>query len=143
MLKLVLDTNIIVSSCIGNGYSKRIADAILLQNAVFEICVSDILILEYQRVSNYKHILKKYPSYGQKMNEMFELLAIPATTFYPTETISILKDETDNRLLELATTANAHYLITGNHLDFNISEFNNTKIISPKDFWQLFLNGKL
>ena len=52
--------------------------------------------------------------------------------------LNIIKDSDDNKLLELAEESNADFLITGNHLDFNITHYNNTRILSPRDFWENF-----
>jgi len=50
---------------------------------------------------------------------------------------SVINDEPDNRFLELAAASNADFIITGNSNDFIMSEFKNTKIVSPKEFWDL------
>jgi len=48
----------------------------------------------------------------------------------------IFKDKDDNKLLELADECNADFLISGNHLDFDIKQYKNTQILSPRDFWE-------
>ena len=50
--------------------------------------------------------------------------------------LNIIKDKDDNKLLELADESNADFLITGNHLDFNITHYKNTRILSPRNFWE-------
>jgi predicted nucleic acid-binding protein len=52
-------------------------------------------------------------------------------------TLYIIKDSHDNKLLELADESNADFLITGNHADFNMTHYNNTRIIAPRNFWEL------
>jgi predicted nucleic acid-binding protein len=51
--------------------------------------------------------------------------------------LNIIQDESDNKFLELAETCNADYLITGNTKHFPMKEYKNTKIVSPKEFWEL------
>jgi len=46
------------------------------------------------------------------------------------------KDERDNRFLELAHASNADFPITGNKLHFTFSQFNNTQIVSPREYWE-------
>jgi predicted nucleic acid-binding protein len=53
--------------------------------------------------------------------------------FYPTETLNVINDDADNRLLELAAASSADYLVTGNTNDFTMSVYENTKIVSPKE----------
>jgi uncharacterized protein len=43
-------------------------------------------------------------------------------------------DEPDNRFLECAEDAKAHYLVTGNRKHFPFFEFQGTKIVSPAEF---------
>ena len=49
-----------------------------------------------------------------------------------------IKDENDNRFLELACAAEADYLITGNKLHFTFSKFYNTLIVSPREYWEAY-----
>ena len=52
----------------------------------------------------------------------------------------ILLDKDDNKFLELAVTADASYLITGNKNHFTISEYGSIKIVSPKEYWEVYRN---
>ena len=58
--------------------------------------------------------------------------------FYPTQNFDIIKDNPDNRLLELAVAAKANFIITGNTNDFTMIHFEGTKIVSPKDYWDFY-----
>lgn len=44
--------------------------------------------------------------------------------------------------LELAAVSSADYLITGNTLDFPIAEFEYTKILTPREYWDYFAPKK-
>jgi uncharacterized protein len=48
-------------------------------------------------------------------------------------------DEPDNRILECAEEAKAHYLVTGNKRHFPFPEFKGTKIVSPAEFAALLV----
>ena len=58
--------------------------------------------------------------------------------YYPTNKINLISDEADNRLLELAQLSKADFLITGNTNDFKLNKFENSKIITPKEFWEVY-----
>jgi uncharacterized protein len=60
-----------------------------------------------------------------------------AEFYEPTIKLDFISDEADNRFLELALTANAQYIVTGNFTDFDFSEFKSIKIVSPKYFYEL------
>jgi predicted nucleic acid-binding protein len=64
--------------------------------------------------------------------------------FYPTVHFNLIStDISDNIFLDAAYAAKADYLITGNHNDFSITEFEGTKVISPKRFYDLYEQNKL
>ena len=54
--------------------------------------------------------------------------------------LNILKDKSDNKLLELAVQSHANFLITGNSLDFTIKQYKTTQIMSPRSFWEMTIN---
>jgi len=56
--------------------------------------------------------------------------------------LEILKDVSDNKLLELADESKTDFLVTGNSLDFTISHYKNTKILSPRSFWEINFENK-
>jgi putative PIN family toxin of toxin-antitoxin system len=131
MKRIVIDTNIVVSAAIGNGYSKRILKKIIFDDTI-NICISTEIVKEYDRVSNYLRIQKKYPLFKEEMDDMILSLKEIARVYFPTQSFSILKDISDNIYLDLAHEAKAHYIITGNKNDFSIAQFEQTKIVSPK-----------
>jgi uncharacterized protein len=60
--------------------------------------------------------------------------------------LDIISDPADNRLLELAETCQADYLVTGNTNDFTMTEYKGdftmteykgTRIVNPKEFFEL------
>ena len=63
-----------------------------------------------------------------------QTLGVQLTT---TTKVGLIKDEPDNRLLELAETCEAQYLVTGNTNDFTMAEYKRTKIVSPKEFFEI------
>ncbi len=138
----MIDTNIVVSAAIGNGYSKRILKKIIFDDTI-DICISTEIVKEYDRVSNYLRIQKKYPLFKEEMDDMILSLKEIARVYFPTQSFSILKDISDNIYLDLAHEAKAHYIITGNKNDFSIAQFEQTKIVSPKEFCELYETNNL
>jgi putative PIN family toxin of toxin-antitoxin system len=82
----------------------------------------------------------RYPDFTAKANALLADIASKALNFTPQETLSVIADDADNRLLELADEAQADYIITGNTNHFNFPQFHDTKIITPKDYWLLGAN---
>jgi predicted nucleic acid-binding protein len=55
--------------------------------------------------------------------------------FIPEIRLNIISDAKDNVLLELADICSADFLITGNTNDFTFSRYKETKIVTPKEYW--------
>jgi len=141
--KIILDTNIIVSAAIAKGYSRKIAKSILFEKELFEICVTQDILKEYERVSTYNRIQKKYPEFKQNIFEIIAALNDLSIIYLPKKKFQIIKDITDNKFLDLAYEAKADYLITGNRNDFFITQFEQTKIVTPKEFCELYEQNAL
>jgi hypothetical protein len=140
MQKLVLDTNVIVSSLISHTIPSRILYELVLCQKVHS-CLSDEIFAEYVEVMN-REKFAKYTHFKIKadivLNKIREI-----SKFYKTDRkIYVLKDRSDNKFLELAAVCSADYLITGNTLDFQIAEFEYTKILSPREYWDYFAPKK-
>lgn len=142
MTKIIIGTNVIVSAVIGNGYASMI-----LQRAIFDIaiivCISSEVLAEYEKVARYNRIQKKYPNYKDSVLKIIESLQEIARLYKPTVFFDIIKDKDDNIFLDLANEAQAHYIVTGNYIDFTFDEFGTTKIVNPRSFWNLYEEGRL
>ena len=58
--------------------------------------------------------------------------------FKPTIKLDLISDKSDNMILELADECEANYIVTGNSTDFTFSTYKQTKIVTPKEFWELY-----
>jgi putative PIN family toxin of toxin-antitoxin system len=133
MQKLILDTNVIVSALIQKSYPYYIVFDYVLDEQM-QLCLSEDLLSEYRNVLSrpkFTHI-NNFESNAEIVLSRFEKIA----TFYqPKIRLDIIKDKSDNKLLELADECNADFLITGNSVDFTFPHYKETKIVSPRDFW--------
>ena len=132
MKKIVLDTNVIVSALIGNSYPRQVVFDYVLAKKV-EILLSNIIFQEYVEVLR-RPKFYQYPHFITKaeivLNKLDELAARSITDLK----LSIVKDEPDNRFIELAVSGSADFLITGNSRDFLLRSYESVKIVSPEEF---------
>jgi hypothetical protein len=135
MLRVIVDTNVLVSSLIQRSYPFLIIDYIFSKNTV-ELCISNDVVNEYLDVlSRIKFF--KYPDYEVKSKILLYHIKKIGFLHFPTVKVNIIKDEPDNRFLELAETCNADYIITGNTKHFPMKEYKSTRIVSPHEFWEI------
>jgi putative PIN family toxin of toxin-antitoxin system len=133
MIRVVLDTNVVVSSVLASGPPRAIFD--LAVNDRFAWFVTQPILVEYSRVLEYPR-LKIRPA-----NVKRTLSAVHAHGRLVTSSLKLAEasDEADNRFLECAQECKANYLVTGNLKHFPRS-WKYTKVISPRDFlflWQV------
>lgn len=127
---LVIDTNVFVSGLIfPEGYPGRILDYFL--DGRFILALDDRIYLEYSTVIKRK-------KFGFDKKDIATLLKFIKDTalFVTSEKINIkLPDPSDLKFVEVAKTAEADALITGNTKHFEIVR-DIIRILTPKDAWE-------
>jgi uncharacterized protein len=132
----VYDTNVIVSAILKPGSIPASLVALAMEGSVR-------LILSPEILEEYREILKR-PKFGfdsSTVDTFLNDLEKAAVMVYPTKRVRRALDEPDNRILECAQAAKAHYLVTGNKKHFPFPEFKGTKIVSPAEFAALLIPG--
>lgn len=133
MQKLIVDTNVVVSALISSSIPSKILYELVLAEKV-ELCLSDEVIMEYVEVLN-REKFSKFVNFKSNVEIVLNRLREVATFYQTDRKIYILSDTSDNKFLELAAVSSADYLTTGNTLDFNITEFEYTRILTPREYW--------
>ena len=138
MQKLIVDTNVIVSALIQKSYPNLIISTLFIPRKI-ELCVSDEVLKEYYAVLGRKKFMK-YPDFVSNATKVLADIENKAKWYMPKVKVQLLTDPDDDKLLELAHECKADYLITGNTNHFNIAHYKRTKIVSPKEYWELYRN---
>lgn len=136
MQKLILDTNVIVSALISNSIPTMILYELVLTQKV-ETCLSEEIFSEYVEVMN-REKFTRFANFKTKADVVLNKLRENSIFYKATRKVKVLSDTSDNKFLELAAVSSADYLITGNTLDFQITEFEYTRILTPREFWDYF-----
>jgi len=134
--KIILDTNVLVSALIQRNYPYQILKEIF-SNDDLEFCLSNEILKEYLEVLT-RDKFKRYPEFHANAKSLVLDLKRIATIYNPEFKLNIINDVDDNRFLELAESAKANYIVTGNYKDFTIKKHKNTLIVTPKEFWEIY-----
>lgn len=127
--RAVYDTNVIVSAALKAGSLPASLVALAIERQVR-------LFLSPAIWEEYTDVLKR-PKFRFDAHDVARFLAdlgTAATIVTPTQRLSVTSDEADNRFLECAQKARAHYLVTGNKRHFPTADFQGTKIVNPAEF---------
>ena len=137
MIRVVLDTNILVSAYLRpKGTPAAILAAAM--TGQFQMCISEAVLAEYREVLHRARF-----SIGEKrIDRGLSVIRKRSRLCKPSLKLVVSPDEDDNRLLECAHAAKAHYLVTGNTKDFP-GRYKYTKIVSPKSFRQMWDTGAI
>lgn len=134
--KIIIDTNVLVSSLLQKSYPFLIISDILRKNSI-TLCVSGPLMHEYHDVLH-REKFSKFIDFAAWAETLLIDIERKATFFTPSIILNVIRDLPDNRLLELAVESEADYLITGNTNDFTFSSYEITRIVNPKEYWELY-----
>lgn len=132
MQKVVIDTNVVVSALIQRSYPHRIIYDLFVDDK-FQMCVSDELLAEYYEVLS-RPKFSRFPDFFVLAEILQADIASKAKNYQPTIKLDLISDQDDNMILELAETCQADFIITGNANDFTFSSYQNTRIVTPKEY---------
>lgn len=132
MMRLVLDTNVVVSALLRPRGNEAAVLRIALAGGA--ICLSQSIISEYRTVL----ARPKFGFDGAVVAVLLRQLQAAAEFFEAEFTASGSPDEPDNRFLECAEAAGADYLVTGNRRHFP-ARWKITKIVSARELLEAIL----
>ncbi len=129
MIRVVIDTNVFVSSFFG-GNPKKVID--LWRDTEIILCISKDILDEYidvlQRVG-----LKEESEIGELLSLFAKGLNILFTTKTPK--INAVKDDPDDdKFIECAVALKAEAIVTGDRGLKSIGEYMGIKILTPPEF---------
>jgi uncharacterized protein len=130
-LRLVIDTNVIISAAIKPESLQRTTFLLAITKPA-RLYVSRPILEEYAEVLSRPelHIRK-----GLRQ-QLLQLIKNHSHIVTPSHRLEVAGDPDDNMFLECADSAKADYLVTGNQKHFPIF-WKKTKVITPREFISL------
>jgi uncharacterized protein len=127
-LRLVIDTNIVVSAALKpDGLQRTVLLLALTKPA--RLYVSDDVLAEYRDVLSRPELkIRKGPR-----QQLLQLIKTHAYSVKPARPLLVTPDPDDNKFLECADAARADYLVTGNARHFP-KFWKKTKVITSREF---------
>lgn len=129
MIRVVLDTNILISAVLSPQGPPAQVFLMTLLDPQTQVCLSRDIYAEYEEVL-------RRPRLKRNTGEIEAALrAIREGGFWvrPTQRVSACSDPDDDIFLECAQAAAAHFLVTGNLRDFP-SSWAGTQIVTARQF---------
>lgn len=127
-MKIVFDTNVILSSFLTEGIAHKIFHNCIIHH---EIYISAYIINELNRI-----LIKKFSVNKPDIEELNNFINANLRTVKPVNKIpDICRDKNDNQILQLAEFINADIIISGDKDLLTLKKYAATAIISPREFY--------
>jgi putative PIN family toxin of toxin-antitoxin system len=127
-LRLVLDTNIVVSAALKPDGLQRTVFVLALAKPA-RLYVSKAILEEYREVL----ARREFKIRRGLRQQLLQFIRNRAQLVHPARALQVAKDPDDNKFLECADAARADYLITGNQRHFP-KFWKATKVITSREF---------
>ena len=138
-MKVILDTNVLVSGTFWTGNSFRILN-LIDKNELSNITSKEI-IKEYYEVVNSDEIIDKIEDKKLKMLKIAHKVINNSEIVEPSVKIDIIKDDPDdNKILECAIAGNVDCIVSNDKHLLKLKKFRNIPILTPDDFAEKYFD---
>ncbi|MBN1412425.1 MAG: putative toxin-antitoxin system toxin component, PIN family [Spirochaetales bacterium] len=130
-MKIVFDTNVILSAMLTQGLSYRVLD----------ICIDlhEIVISPWIENEVYEKITDKFGISGEEFKKVKFFLNSNFNIIKPSgEKPLICRDKDDNNVLHTAKYCDASLIITGDKDLLSLKEYSGIKIVTPRQFMEKY-----
>ncbi len=132
-VKVVFDTNVWISIFMKKILSQEY-DKIL--NQATSVYISKDILMEISKVLTYPKINQTLNACEIDARQILRMIAANSTIVYPKIKVHIIEeDPQDNRILECALAAGAKFIATGDKHLLKLSQFKQTKILTPRELF--------
>ena len=136
MLKLVLDTNTIISGLLWKGNEFQLLQEVERGNAM--LFLTPPILEEIKRVLHYPRLKSMITQSGLTPEQLLEkIMSLSHLVVGPLIPITICRDKKDNMFLECALLCNADYIISGDNDLLILKEYKNIRIVPTTNILKL------
>lgn len=128
-LRVVLDTNVLISALAFHGETKKIME--LAEEKQFQLFLSPFILKEL-----HKNLMGKAGLSAEDTTALLAHVKEQSTFVEPDSKVSVIRaKESDNRILECGLAAQADVIVTGNMKHIRpLGSFKGIKILTPREF---------
>ena len=132
-MRIVIDTNVLISGVFFGGFPRKILSAVVGQK-IFA-CATAEIIIEYEEIVQ-EMIDRKQ---GHINRSILSPLIKAMKIIEPVTHVKVCRDPDDNKFLECANDSHALYVVSGDKDLLIIGQYENVQIVTAKEFCEKFL----
>ncbi|OGP79777.1 MAG: putative toxin-antitoxin system toxin component, PIN family [Deltaproteobacteria bacterium RBG_16_49_23] len=134
-MKVVLDTNVLVSGVFFGGPPHKILEA--WRDGKFQLIISPAILEEYQRVM--RDLAAQFPEI--EVEALLDFLIVHSEIVLPPLLPPVIQlDPSDDKFLECAVAGKAACIVTGDKHLMKLLKFRGISILKPREFVQAYLS---
>lgn len=132
MIKIVADTNILISALIYGGICEEVLKLVREKN--LELLISPEILAEFAEV-----LYRKFKFSPEKTKEAITRIRKLSTLVIPVKKVVVIKKhDSDNRILECAVEGEVQYIVSGDeHHLLPLRKYRGIKILNPTEFLKI------
>jgi putative PIN family toxin of toxin-antitoxin system len=131
-VRVVFDTNVFISAFIIAG-SQGDSAFRLARRARFDLCTSVQILTELAQT-----LRGKFDQSDEDVTEALRTISRIADVVRSREKLTVLRDVSDNRILECAVDARADLIVTGDRHMLKLKQYEGISIVRLADFLRMF-----
>ncbi len=131
-MKIVIDTNVLISGVFFGGFPRKILSAVVGQK--ISACATAEIINEYEEIV--QEMISKKQGYINRaiLSPLIKAMEI----IEPVTRVEICRDPDDNKSLECAKDSHALYIVSGDKDLLVIERYENVQIVTVRDFCEKY-----
>lgn len=132
-MRVVIDTNVLISGVFFGGFPRKILSSVVSQTIT--ACATAEIINEYEEIVQEMLDRKQ----GHINRTILTPLIKTMEIIEPITHVEICRDPDDNKFLECAKDSHALYIVSGDKDLLVIEEYENIQIVTAKEFCEKYL----
>ena len=132
-MKIVIDTNVLISAAFFGGVPKEVIDLVTKKNV--SAYMNEEILTEYN-VTVSKVACKSKRHIDQNL---FEEFIKSVNVIESVASVNVCRDSTDNKFIACAVDAKAIYVVSGDKDLLTVERYDDVEIITAKEFYERYL----
>ena len=132
-MRVVLDTNVIISGLLWKGIPKVLFD--FVEQRVVQLCLTTRILNEVERVLGYPKIKQQLRLAQISPAEIMAYLYEHSILFADITIVDLItEDPSDNMFIDCALLSNAQWIVSGDEHLLKLKQVGDIKIVKPSEF---------
>ena len=136
-MKIVIDTNVLISAAFFGGVPKKVIDLVIEENVA--AYTNEDILAEYADTA-FDMVAKKK---GHLNQELFERFMSQVEVIDAVAVVEVCRDPDDNKFIACAVDAKAIYIVNGDKDLLTVGNYAEIEIVTAKDFYERYLLNRL